>query len=445
MNKKSFSLVLAISILSAMGYAQANLDKEVDSELNKMYSAQVQPEAAKPAEAAKSTASQSPAAPVSGQPIYILNQATPTANSQSTSAAAAVQKQPTTVIEASPLTESRAESLRKARQDAETSTEAKIVEKLEQSRLDDEKRRAQVLFGDKLNAQQQEEAKAVAPAAAPAQAVQPQIIIIPQQAAPVVASPVVPVVAPATPTVAPAVPEKKAEEAKVEEVKDAKVEKEVKAAEKAEGEMAMNMPAPELEKKSQKYMSALVGVPSVDRNYVTGNYSLGLTFGNKYDDNFAVEGSFIYSNYEVQNVGGWRDWYTNQYDKFDVNQYSGAVTGKWYLLPGMVKPVIGGIAQYSYREFQWSDKNLGSVNPGNSNSSAVDLGILAGVEVEFSKNMNVGLDMRYMKNVLVRRNYSTDNLNNNYQQNMNNYYYGYRTPIEDVDYYTISLSTRVTF
>ena len=60
-------------------------------------------------------------------------------------------KQPTTVIEASPLTESKAETIRKARQDAELATEQTIVEKLEMSRMEDEKRRAEVLFGDKFN------------------------------------------------------------------------------------------------------------------------------------------------------------------------------------------------------------------------------------------------------------------------------------------------------
>ena len=423
--KKSFSLVLVLSVLSTMGYAQTNLDNEVDSELNKMYSTPTTQTQTKTAEVQAPAAAQSNQAPVSGQPIYILNQATPTATSQSTSAAAAVQKQPTTVIEASPLTESRAEALRKARQDAETSTEVKIVEKLEQSRLEDEKRRAQALFGDKLNNNAPAEASAQAtvvnaPANTPAPAPAPQIYIIPQQVAPVAAA-----------------PEKK-EEVKKEE---AKVEKEVKDADKAEAEMSVVMAAPA--KTSQKYFASLIGVPVVDgANYVQGNYALGFTFGNKYDDSFAVEGSFIYSNLEAKNVNNY--WYPG--DLFDVNQYSGAVATKWYLLKGMVKPLIGGVAQYSYREFQWSDKNYARpVNLGKSESHSVDFGGIVGVEIEFNPNMTVGLDARYMKNLVVRRNYSTDNMNNSYYQNQVNQSYGYRTPIEDLDYYTISLSARVAF
>src|SRR5690606_2509930 len=62
-----------------------------------------------------------------------------------------VQTQPTTVIQANPLTESRADKLRRQRQNLELETELKIVEQLESSRMEDEKQRAGVLFGNKFN------------------------------------------------------------------------------------------------------------------------------------------------------------------------------------------------------------------------------------------------------------------------------------------------------
>ena len=57
-----------------------------------------------------------------------------------------IQQQPVTEVEASPLSESRAEMLRKARRQTEVQTEQKIVEKLEASRLADEKKRAKKLY-----------------------------------------------------------------------------------------------------------------------------------------------------------------------------------------------------------------------------------------------------------------------------------------------------------
>jgi hypothetical protein len=75
-------------------------------------------------------------------------------NANTNSAAQAQQQavqQPTTVVEASPVVESKAEVLRKQRQNAELATEQKIVEKLEDSRLQEEKARADRLFGDRLD------------------------------------------------------------------------------------------------------------------------------------------------------------------------------------------------------------------------------------------------------------------------------------------------------
>ena len=54
------------------------------------------------------------------------------------------------------------------RQDEEMKTESRIVEKLEQSRMEDEKKRASVLFGDKFDNLQNAPAAQTAPQMAPA-------------------------------------------------------------------------------------------------------------------------------------------------------------------------------------------------------------------------------------------------------------------------------------
>ncbi|MBV2168346.1 MAG: hypothetical protein KUL82_06530, partial [Bdellovibrio sp.] len=153
--KKYFYILAALSIAPTYSLAQS-LEGDVDAELDQMYSSPQAASVAAPAPAAGIANT----APVSGQPIYILNQATPTSTAQLQQSQ--IQKQPTTVIEASPLSESRAEQIRRARQDAELQTEQRIVEKLEQSRMEDEKKRAGVLFGDKFNqldnGQQQQQA-----------------------------------------------------------------------------------------------------------------------------------------------------------------------------------------------------------------------------------------------------------------------------------------------
>lgn len=98
--------------------------------------------------------------------VVILNNAnatTATNTNQSGQQGQAVQQQPTTYVQAQPVSESRAEAMRKAREHAEVQTEQKIVEKLEQSRLDDERDRADRLFGNRFESPEQKPAPAPAP------------------------------------------------------------------------------------------------------------------------------------------------------------------------------------------------------------------------------------------------------------------------------------------
>lgn len=446
--KKTLSLVLVLSGLSNLGFAQnTNLDAEVEAELKQMYQSSQKPEASNtvtipaetqpaPAPAAVPTAVPAPtqsaiqATTVTAQPIYIVN---PPQAPSAQPAVESVQKEPMTLIEASPLTESRADNLRKARQDAELSTEAKIVEKLEQSRLEDEKRRAQLLFGDKLQGgnDTQNAPTPQAPAAAP---LAPQIIIIPTQSAP----------APAAPADA-----AKKEEPVVEQkdtAEDKKVEAEMAAALNAE--TSVMAVAPVVAPVAQKYFSGSVGMNDVNSDVVRGNFALGFTFGTKYDNTYSVEGTFTYSNSEVENIRN--EIYWSPINLFDMNQYSGAVALKYYFFDGMVKPILGGLAQYSYREFKWSDKNGFAPSLGQSTSHAFDVGAIAGIEIEFSPKMRMGFDMRYLKNIAVNRDYSTDRLRYNYgvpltPQQINDVNYGYRTPIEELDAYSYGLSLTVQF
>jgi hypothetical protein len=421
--KTTLSLVLVLSGLSVMGFAQnTNLDAEVEAELNKMYQSTSKAASTTVTIPAESVPATVTAQPVNNQPIYIVNP--PQANPAPVDT---VQKQPTTLIEASPLTDSRAEGLRKARQDAELSTEAKIVEKLEQSRLEDERRRAQVLFGDKLNgADTQAQPAQQQPQPAP---VAPQIIIIPAAAVPAAAAPAA---------------EAQKSEVSVEEKK---IEVEMDAALKAETTLAV----PELISTApvaEKYFSGIVGVSDTNSNVVKGNYLLGFTFGTKYDNTYAVEGTFTFSNSEVENVRNEIWW--SPINLFDMNQYSGAMALKYYFFNGMVKPVLGGLAQYSYREFKWSDKNGFAPALGRSSSHAFDVGAMAGIEIEFSPKMRMGFDMRYLKNIAVNRDYSTDRLRYNYgvpltAEQINDVNYGYRTPVEELDTYSYGLSMTVQF
>lgn len=401
--KKYFYILAALSMAPAYLLAQG-LEGDVDAELDQMYAgAEAAPAA--PAPSAKISNS----APVSGQPIYILNQATPTSTAQLQQQQ--IQKQPTTVIEASPLSDSRAEQIRRARQDAELQTEQRIVEKLETSRMDDEKKRASVLFGDKFNQMNNNEV--------PSQNVQQTLVAQPVQV-------------------------QKIEEPK-ENTRDI-IREELAAAMKAEQDAA-------IEPIETKYVGAVLGIGDYpDVRNVRGNYALGVSFGSKFD-NFVVEGSFLYSNYTVDNPTngnsyGYNTGYPYPYGSggglsvppsVDVNQYTGSLAAKVQLFSGIVKPVVGGLVAYSYRNFAWSNGNYGYRYQNNysasANSHAIDFGALVGADLEFSPKYSLGLDFRYMFNLSSRV-----NADNSWMSGPQ-----YGTPIEKLQYYVMSLVGRVNF
>lgn len=400
--KKYFYILAALSLASIQVFAQ-NLESDVDAELDQLYADQqeaagiVKNQAAtvKKAKAAAAQ-TQQPLNLNGSQPIYILNQAPSTATAQLQNTQA--QKQPTTVIEATPLKESAAEQIRRTRQDAEVQTEQKIVEKLEQSRMEDEKKRANVLFGDKFNqlSNQQQE----------------------------VSHPVV------QPTPAP-VPVQQVEEPK-ENVRDI-IREELVSVKKAE-DLTPDVPVVI----ETKYVSAMAGVASLpDVRNVRGNYSLGVAFGNKYD-NFVLEGAFQFSNYTVDQGAALYNYSASYYPlNVNVNQYSGQVTGKVQLFSGIIRPVLGALASYSYRSFNWTNMNSGySTNGATAASHAFDIGALGGVDLEFNNKYSLGFDFRYMWNLASR------------VDSGNNSWFGtpqYGTPIEKLQYYVMSVVGRVNF
>jgi hypothetical protein len=303
----------------------------------------------------------------------------------------AVQKQPTTLIEASPLSDSKADMIRRNRQDEEMKTETRIVEKLEQSRMEDEKKRAAVLFGDKFDNLQNSSSPAVQQAPVQPVQVSEPVYIEPKETL----------------------------------TRDA-VREEVRAA-LTEDETAVVAPV------ESRYFAGLAGIGDYpDVKNVKGNYALGAAFGTRYDY-LLVEGSFLMSNYSVD-LRNYSIPYNYQLDNYEVNQYQGAIAAKYQLLGGVVRPVLGGLIAYSYRKFTLTNGYNGSAQDTGF-SHAIDLGIDAGVDFEFNSKFSLGVDLKYMFNMSSR-----------VTSNYSNSSYGYvGTPIEKLQYYIAGIAARVNF
>jgi outer membrane protein W len=293
--------------------------------------------------------------------------------------------------------------IRKSRQDAEVKTEQKIVEKLEFSRLEDEKRRSDVLFGDKWQQMNTQNTQQVIVPAQPV-VVQEQIVAAPK----VVAEP-------------------------EEEVDEELIRNEVRA----------SLAEIQAEKPQQKkgYFAGGVGITEyIDVDNVRNNYSLGFAVGSRVSERLLVEGSFSYGNYEIEQRDGFNycDYYgCDYYNRItDMDQYSGAATVKYQLFNGVFRPVFGGTLAYTYRTF--ADNQFGIEN-NDAQSHALDMGVVAGADFELSEDFSLGLEFKYMfLNFLNRK-------SNRFSRGFSQTTYGNETPIERLNQMSISVFGRATF
>lgn len=342
--------------------------------------------------------------------VVILNNAnatTATNTNQSGQQGQAVQQQPTTYVQAQPVSESRAEAMRKAREHAEVQTEQKIVEKLEQSRLDDEHNRADRLFGNRFESPEQKPAPAPAPV----------------------------VVAPAPVAVAPA-PVKEDKSDKATNVTIEKVEINTPAVAETRSDLKKDKAEAD-DSEGKVYIGASLGTSEYDANNVKNDYAYGFTLGEKLDSHWSIEALVNIAKYKVDTY-----W---QYPLFrDLNQYDFGVATKYTLLPGKVQPYIGGSASYIYRKYDTRVYQNGcgwgcqqQFDPGTTDETtyAVDLGLMAGLDVAVTPNILIGADFRYSVNVFRK----TDNtiFDESWASNVK--------PLEELDHYNFMVNAKYLF
>lgn len=325
------------------------------------------------------------------QGILILNQ-----GSQS----APVTQQPTTYVEAKPLFNSRSnvEQLRRARQEAEIFTQEKIDEKLEESRLKDEKLRAKRLFGDRLNNMSISESQPPVYNSTQSNNTQPKVVQV---------------------VTGPTVSDSN------EDIKD-----EIMEAVRAEMEEIKEEKLPE---EQSYYMSGAVGMAEyADVNNIEGNIATGATLGIEMESGAIVELNFYYSNYYIA------DYWTRPFFK-EMDQYNFILAAKYNLFKGKIRPQVGGLAGYTYRKYfnrNYYYSASYSNNEVDITSQAFDVGLIAGLDVSLSSNFSIGVDYRYMMNITSRTE----------SELLGRYFHPRRGEfVEDLDYSLITLRGSVRF
>jgi outer membrane protein W len=305
------------------------------------------------------TAVQAPSAN-SVQPVTVQPTGTPAAAAPTVGAAPVVAPAPVptaaTAVPApkvDPKVDSRAEELRKSRQEAELKNDDKLVEKLEKARLEEEKVRAEKIDNAALNSQQ-------APAA-PVEAAKKSEPTVTIQRVEIIQ------------------PESKQVEIKDEKPSDAKSDAKAEA------------------KQDKWYAGAGLGSISYGTN-VNNKSSYEFTVGTKIEDRLMVEATFAMASFDLSRY--------LPYGLFSsMEQYDFGVAAKYILSDtGKFQPFIGASADYLYREYKNRyDSGLYYQNYDNyttgQNTEAMNLGMIVGADFKIVSNVLVGGQFKYSMNV----------------------------------------------
>lgn len=267
----------------------------------------------------------------------------------------------------------RANQMRKARKHMEVGTEQKMIEKIEYSRIEDEKDRADRLFGNRLDksyndSYQQQQPYQPAPAPQPEyKKEETKVIIV----------------------------EREKDDYDKKDKKDDDYESDAYVAEKSPIKFGWWG--------QESYISPMIGTAGYASSVNTeGNKALGVAVGSRFESGWGVEAAFIYSDYELSD-------YNQATIKCnqgvcpvvkDVSQYN-LVFGAKYSLPlGMVSPFVGGLLGYTYRDYTGP---AGIYQDASATSNSVDAGLNIGADVKVAKNFSIGAEYRWMTNLTYDR------------------------------------------
>jgi len=296
--------------------------------------------------------------------VIILNS---NSNDNKNDSAAAADTDVTAVADTDVKSEaaSQADLMRSLRKSAEDSTEQRIVEKLEASRLNDERRRADTLFGDRfedLNKKDHDRRNDRDEDDGADNTVIVKKVVVKEDPTPVIAEPLPP---------APVV----------------------------QKETVVIQPPQEI-RNDRAYIGLSVGGMSYDASNVESNYAAGVTLGKQLENNVSVEASFLYSNHYVDK----KFWYVPLYS--DLTQYDIGFNAKYSFFTGALRPYIGAGITYVYRNYQdriYTPYTNSSVEFGEeANTHAVDGNLMVGLDFQLSRSLAIGAEYKYSGNVFVK-------------------------------------------
>jgi hypothetical protein len=174
----------------------------------------------------------------------------------------------------------------------------------------------------------------------------------------------------------------------------------------------------------------------------------GILLGVEFPENFILEGSVIFSQYDINNVPACSqtDYAGNCIGVIipinqRMTQTNVGLGAKYAFLKGRVRPMVGGLLSYTKRSFE--NRNTTSYTNGYNYTGArqsypdswgIDGGVSLGVDVSLSPKFAIGADFKYLTNLTYDR-----------EDNPQTRSYGNSQPVEELSYYIFSAAATFRF
>lgn len=149
----------------------------------------------------------------------------------------------------------------------------------------------------------------------------------------------------------------------------------------------------------QSYIAPLLGSMNSGAGHVSSDLATGIAFGTHFSSNFSVEATFLYSDITMDGTVN---------EEIDGKVYEGFKSGEQYSFGmgvayhftqwGKLTPKVSGLLAYTYRDMDQTRSYQASAT-----STAVDAGLGIGADLQVSKNFSIGAELRWMNNLSYDR------------------------------------------
>ena len=182
-------------------------------------------------------------------------------------------------------------------------------------------------------------------------------------------------------------------------------------------------------------MMGMFGVSEYDVPNVKSDDSIGFAIGTKVMNQFIVEGSIVFSKYFLEQTMTYNPFF-EKIDQYNVGFAVKSPVFEGQIFKGRVLPIVGLIGSYTRRSYKEQSLNGFSQGRQDATTNDFDVGLVAGLDFNVTRNFAIGADYKYMFNLTGGGDSSYYTGRIDFERD---------DPLEELNYHQISLNGKFKF